>query len=42
MTIGTNLKKLRTARGLTQDQLAEVLHVTRQAVSGWERGVSLR
>ncbi len=38
MTIGSNLKKLRTARGLTQDQLAEVLHVTRQAVSGWERG----
>ena len=36
MTIGGNLKKLRVAQGLTQDQLAEKLHVTRQAVSNWE------
>ena len=35
MTIGGNLKKLRVAQGLTQDQLAEKLHVTRQAVSNW-------
>ena len=40
MTIGGNLKKLRVAQGLTQDQLAEKLHVTRQAVSNWERNVS--
>ena len=26
MTIGKNIKKLRTARGLTQDQLAEQLY----------------
>ena len=38
MTIGGNLKKLRVAQGLTQDQLAEKLHVTRQAVSAWETG----
>lgn len=40
MTIGGNLKKLRVAQGLTRDQLAEKLHVTRQAVSNWERNVS--
>lgn len=40
MTIGNNIKKLRTAQGLTQDQLAERLFVTRQTVSSWERSAS--
>lgn len=40
MTIGTNLKKCRTARGLTQEDLAQRLHVTRQTVSSWERKLS--
>ena len=40
MTIGKTIKKLRTARGLTQDQLAEQLYVTRQTISNWERGTS--
>ena len=40
MTIGSNIKKLRTGQGMTQDQLAEKLFVTRQTVSNWERGVS--
>lgn len=40
MTIGSNIKKLRTGQGLTQDQLAERLYVTRQTVSNWERGAS--
>lgn len=38
--IGKNISKYRREKGMTQDQLAEKLHVTRQAVSNWETGVS--
>ncbi len=31
--ISKNIKRLRQEKGLTQDELAEKLHVTRQAVS---------
>ena len=37
MSIGTNIKRLREERALTQEQLAEMLGVTFQAVSSWER-----
>lgn len=37
---GPRLAGLRRAAGLTQQQLAERLYVTRQAVSRWESGVS--
>ena len=36
--VGRNCKRLRQRAGLTQDTLAERLHVTRQAVSAWETG----
>lgn len=38
MTFGEKLKKLRTAKELTQDELAEALFVSRTAVSKWESG----
>ncbi len=34
--IGENLRKLRTKNELTQEQLAEVLGVSPQAISRWE------
>ena len=36
MTFGEKLKKLRTDNGLTQDELAEKIYVTRTAISKWE------
>lgn len=37
MSLGMNLKELREERKLTQNQLAEALNVSFQAVSAWER-----
>ena len=37
-SIGENIRVLRLARGWTQEQLAEQLHLTRQAVSHYESG----
>ena len=39
-TIGETIKKLRKAKGMTQEELAEVIHVSYQAVSKWENGGS--
>ena len=36
--LGPRLVRLRQERGLSQQELARALHVTRQAVSNWERG----
>lgn len=38
--IAGNIKRLRKEKGLSQEQMAERLHVTRQTVSAWERGVA--
>ena len=38
--IAVNIKNLRREKGLSQEQFAQALHVTRQTVSAWERGVS--
>lgn len=36
MTIGSNIKRLRRERDITQEQLAEFLHLTPSAISQWE------
>lgn len=38
MEFGKNLQELRKSRGLTQEELAEALFVSRTAVSKWESG----
>lgn len=40
MDISEKILKLRKANNMTQEQLAEQLQVSRQAVSKWESGVS--
>ena len=37
MTIGANIKRLRTAKNITQEQLSVAMNVTCAAVSKWER-----
>ena len=39
--IGVFLKELRKAKGLTQEQLAEVLNVSSRTVSRWENGSNM-
>ena len=41
MTFGEKLQKLRAREGLSQDALAELLNVSRQAVSRWERNETM-
>ncbi len=36
-----NLKTLRKSRGMSQEVLAQQLHVVRQTVSKWEKGLSV-
>lgn len=38
MAFSDNLKQIRKAKGLSQEELAELLEVSRQAVSKWELG----
>lgn len=40
MTLAEKLKSMRKQTGLSQEQLAEKLGVSRQAVTKWETGVS--
>ncbi len=41
MTVGSIIKKHREANALTQRELAEMLHISPQAVSKWETNTSL-
>ena len=40
MTLGERIQALRRERGMSQEGLAEVLGISRQAVSKWEKDVS--
>lgn len=40
-SVAKHIKQLRTAHHMTQEELAEKLYVTRQAVSAWETGKAL-
>ena len=39
--LSDNIKRLRSAAGLSQEELAAKLHVVRQTVSKWEKGLSV-
>ena len=39
--VGEKIAKYRRQAGMTQDELADILYVTRQALSKWELGVSV-
>lgn len=38
---GENLKAIRKAKGYTQEELAIKIHVVRQTISKWEKGLSV-
>ena len=40
ITTGKQIRYLRTQSGMTQEELAGELNVTRQALSNWERDVN--
>ena len=41
MTLGQNICRLRTERGLSQGDLADALEVSRQSISKWETDASV-
>lgn len=40
MSFSENLKAIRKERNISQEDLGEIMGVSRQAVSKWEQGVS--
>lgn len=39
MSFAENLKQIRKEKGFSQEELAEIMNVSRQAVSKWEQGI---
>ena len=39
--IGTTIANARKSKGMTQDELGDKLHLTRQAISSWETNKAL-
>lgn len=42
MDFPENLQRIRNLKNISQEKLAELMNVSRQAVAKWESGVSLR
>lgn len=40
MSFAENLRLIRKEKNISQEELAEIIGVSRQAVSKWEQGVS--
>lgn len=40
MSVGQRISELRSSKNLSQNQLAQLMEVSRQAVSKWENGTS--
>ena len=40
MSFAENLRRIRKNQNITQEQMADLLAVSRQAISKWESGVS--
>lgn len=40
ITVGNQIRRMRTQSGMTQEELAGKLHITRQALSNWERNIN--
>ena len=40
ITVGNQIRRMRTQSGMTQEELAGKLNITRQALSNWERNVN--
>lgn len=40
MTLGERIKKYRKMKGLSQEELGKLLHISRQTISKWESNQS--
>ena len=40
ISVGEKIKLLRKLKGITQEELSDVLHISYQAISKWENGLA--